>query len=39
MKTIKQKCEIENIGILKNLSSDPILFWQHVKKLIPPKKG
>ena len=33
IKTIKQKWEIENIRILENLSSNPKLFWQHIKKL------
>ena len=30
IKSVKQKWEIENI---RNLSSDPKLFWQHVKKV------
>ena len=33
IKTIKQKWEIENIRVLENLSSNPKLFWQHIKKL------
>ena len=33
IKTIKQKWEIENIRVLENLSSNPKLFWQHLKKL------
>ena len=33
IKTIKQKWEIENIRILENLSSNPKLFWQLIKKL------
>ena len=33
IKTIKQKWEIENIRVLENLSSNPKLFWQHIKKI------
>ena len=33
IKTIKQKWEIENIWVLENVSSNPKLFWQHIKKL------
>ena len=32
LKTILQKWEIEN-RVLENLSSNPKLFWQHIKKL------
>ena len=33
IKTIKQKWEIKTLRVLENLSSNPKLFWQHIKQL------
>ena len=33
IKTIKQKWEIEHMRILINLTSNPKLFWRHIKNL------